>query len=156
MRNLSGAELNPEVCWSLTLQAVWQEGPFCAGTVLCGGLQRSPQGLARPQPSAQWRLYLPFEAHLLLKGEVWGYVRWSIPQRSADACFPPGLDEVGTRPQGFHWALLGFYTLSWPCKASPVKPFMLLSQVSPINQACSDALDLGLLLQSSWFTIWPC
>lgn len=83
-------------------------GLFCAGAVLCGGLQRSPQGLAPPQPSAQWRFYLPFEAHLLLKGGVWGYVQWSIPQRSADACLPPGLDGVGTRSQGFRWALLGF------------------------------------------------
>lgn len=32
VRNLSGAELNPEVCWSLTLQAVWQEA--CSAPVL--------------------------------------------------------------------------------------------------------------------------
>lgn len=74
VRNLRGAELNPEVCWSLTLWSVWQEGLFCTGAVLCVGLQRSPQGLARLQPSAQWRFYLPFKAHLFLKGGVWGYV----------------------------------------------------------------------------------
>lgn len=109
VRNLRGAELNPEVCWSLTLWAVWQEGLFCTGAVLCVGLQRSPQGLARLQPSAQWRFYLPFKAHLFLKGGVWGCVQWSISQSISGSLSSSrirwGRDKVTALSLGLAWLL---------------------------------------------------
>lgn len=79
----------------------------------------------------------------------------AFPKVSAEACLLPGLDGVGTRSQGFHWALLGFYILGWPCKASPIKLIHVL-EPGTASQACRDTLDLGLLLRSSWFTTWPC